>query len=87
MRPQAFSKLKHPFEDADSLATGAQVKLYVTSSKAENVMMIPTDAIYYQGGKAMVYTYKDNAVHEVPVEVGIYDAEKTEITGGLQHGG
>ena len=70
-------------EDADSLATGAQVKLYVTSSKAENVMMIPTDAIYYQGGKAMVYTYKDNAVHEVPVEVGIYDAEKTEITGGL----
>ena len=37
---------------------GAQVKLYVTSSKAENVMMIPTDAIYYQGGKAMVYTYK-----------------------------
>ena len=76
-------KIKASLEDADSLATGAQVKLYVTSSKAENVMMIPTDAIYYQGGKAMVYTYKDNAVHEVPVEVGIYDAEKTEITGGL----
>lgn len=76
-------KVKASLEGADALATGAQVKLYVTSSKAENVMMVPTDAIYYQGGKAMVYTYKDNAVHEVPVEVGIYDADKTEITDGL----
>lgn len=76
-------KIKASLEGADALATGAQVKLYVTSSKAENVMMVPTDAIYYQGGKAMVYTYKDNAVHEVPVEVGIYDADKTEITDGL----
>lgn len=76
-------KVKASLEDADALATGAQVKLYVTSSRAENVMMVPTDAIYYQSGNAMVYTYKDNAVHEVPVEVGIYDADKTEITNGL----
>ncbi|WP_125142897.1 efflux RND transporter periplasmic adaptor subunit [Clostridium transplantifaecale] len=76
-------KVKASLEGADALATGAQVKLYVTSSSAENVMMVPTDAIYYQGGNAMVYTYKDNAVHEVPVEVGIYDADKTEITDGL----
>lgn len=76
-------KVKASLEGADALATGAQVKLYVTSSRAENVMMVPTDAIYYQGGNAMVYTYKDNVVHEVPVEVGIYDADKTEITDGL----
>lgn len=76
-------KVKASLEGGEGLATGAQVKLYVTSGKAENVMMLPTDAIYYQGGKAMVYTYKDDAVQEVPVEVGIYDSEKTEITDGL----
>lgn len=76
-------KVKASVNGGDALATGAQVKLYVTSSKAENVMVIPTDAIYYQGGKAMVYTYKDDAVNEVPVETGIYDSEKTEITAGL----
>lgn len=76
-------KIKASLEGGEGLATGAQVKLYVTSGKAENVMMLPTDAIYYQGGNAMVYTYNDETVHEVPVEVGFYDSENTEIKGGL----
>lgn len=76
-------KVKASLDGADALATGAQVKLYVTSERADNVMIIPTDAVYYEGGQAMVYLYKDNAVREAKVEVGIYDSEKTEITDGL----
>ncbi len=76
-------KVKASLDGADALATGAQAKLYVTSERADNVMLIPTDAVYYEGGQAMVYLYKDNAVREAQVEVGIYDSEKTEITGGL----
>ena len=76
-------KVKASLDGADALATGARVKLYVMSERADHVMTIPTDAVYYQGGEPMVYTYGGGAVKEVPVEVGIYDSEKTQITGGL----
>ena len=76
-------KVKASLENADSLATGAQVKLYVTSERADQAMLIPTDAVYYEGGQSMVYLYKDGAVTEQAVEVGVYDAEQTQITGGL----
>lgn len=76
-------KVKASLDSAEALPTGAQVKLYVTSERADNVMIVPTDAVYYEGGQAMVYLYKDSAVREAKVEVGIYDSDKTEITGGL----
>ena len=76
-------KVKASLDSADTLATGAQVKLYVTSERADQAMLIPTDAVYYEGGQSMVYLYKDGAVVEQAVEVGVYDAEQTQITGGL----
>lgn len=76
-------KVKATLEGGEALSTGAQVKLYVISARAENVMTVPTDAIYHKGGQAMVYTYKDSAVHEVMVKTGIYDSQKTEIEDGL----
>lgn len=76
-------KVKASLDGADALATGAMVKLYVVSERAENVMTIPTDAVYYEGGKPMVYTLQDSKVHETPIAVGIYDSEKSEVTEGL----
>ena len=48
-------------------------------------MLIPNHCVYYKSGDAYVYTYDqaEGVIHEVPVEVGIYDADKTEITDGL----
>lgn len=76
-------KVKASLENADALATGTQVKLYVTSERADNVMIVPTDAIYYTNGEPRVYTYKDGAVLENAIEVGVYDADKAEIKSGL----
>lgn len=76
-------KVKATLEEADGLATGAQVKLYVISERADQVMTIPTDAVYHEGGQDMVYTLEDNRVKEVPVTVGVYDAQKSQITEGL----
>ena len=76
-------KVKASLSGADALATGALAKLYVVSERADQVMIVPTDAVYYEGGKAMVYTLKDNKVSETPVTVGIYDAERSEIQEGL----
>lgn len=71
--------------DAQSLSTGSMVKLYVISESVEAVMMVPVDAVYYDGGKAYVYTYdRDGGIlHKMEVEVGLYDAENIEIKSGL----
>lgn len=76
-------KVKASVENGDALATGSTVKLYVTSDKADGVMSLPVDAIYYSGGDAYVYTYENGTVHRAPVEVGIYDSERAEILSGL----
>lgn len=76
-------KVKASLENADALATGSQVKLYVISERADGVMVIPTDAVYYEAGQPKVYIYKDNAVHETDIEIGIYDSNETEVKSGL----
>lgn len=67
------------------LSTGSMVKLYVTSEKAENVMMVPVNSIYYDGGLSYVYTYdkEEGCLHKVEVKTGIYDSDYMEIDSGL----
>lgn len=76
-------KVKASVDSGDALPTGSTVKLNVTSDRQENVMTLPVDAVYYSGGDAYVYTYVDGTVHQVPVEVGIYDSEKIQILSGI----
>lgn len=76
-------KVKSSVDSGDALPTGSTVKLYVTSDKQENVMTLPVDAVYYSGGDAHVYTYDNGTVHQIPVEVGIYDSEKIQIVSGI----
>lgn len=76
-------KVKASVADGDALATGTSVKLYVISEKADNIMMLPIDTIYYEDGDAFVYTYDRGIVHKIPVTTGINDAENIEITSGL----
>ncbi len=76
-------KVKSSVDRGDALSTGSTVKLYVTSDRADQVMTLPVDAVYYSGGDAYVYTYDQGVVHYVPVEVGIYDSERIEILSGI----
>lgn len=76
-------KIKASVDNGDALPTGSAVKLSVVSDRAENVLTVPVDAVYYSGGDAYVYTSEEGTVHRVPVEVGIYDAKKAEIRSGL----
>lgn len=76
-------KVKAELPEVNSIATGSVVKVYAVSEKAENVMTVPVDAIYYDGGVGNVYVYEDGAVHKKEVEVGVYDSELAEIRSGL----
>lgn len=76
-------KIKAELPEANSVATGSAVKVTVTSAKAEQVMTVPVNSIYYDGGVGNVYLYEDGTVHKVQVEVGLYDSERAEIVSGL----
>lgn len=71
--------------DESKLSTGSMVKLYVVSQKADNVISIPVDSVYYDGGLSYVYTHdpETQSLHKVQVETGIYDSEWIEIKSGL----
>ena len=77
-------KVEAQLTDTDNnAATGSTVKLTVTTGKAENVMTIPVDAVYYSGGKAYVYLYEDGKSKKASIEVGINDDDYVEVTDGL----
>lgn len=76
-------KVKASVEDDGTLATGSSVKLSVVSERAEGVLTIPVDSVYYEQGNPFVYTYENGTVHKVSVETGLYDSESMEIQEGL----
>lgn len=67
------------------LPTGSMVKLYVTSEHADQVLTVPVDSVYYDGGLAYVYTcdMEELSLHKVQVEVGLYDSDWIEVKSGL----
>ena len=78
---------KATLEDADSLANGTMVKLYVTSQKAEDVMTVPANCVNYDDGEPFVYTYdaETGLAKKVMIEDGLIDAENIEIVSGLDY--
>ncbi len=77
-------KVKASIPDGNTLATGTSVKLYVISQKADNVMTVPVDSVYYQGGSPFIYTYVDGKLKKNAVTVGLADNSFMEIKEGIQ---
>lgn len=76
-------KIKASVPSGDTLATGTSLKLYVTSQKAENVLTVPVDSIYYQNGSSFIYTYADGTLKQNPVTVGLSDEQYIEVQDGI----
>lgn len=75
--------IKAVVEGGSSLVTGSTVKLHVTTDKAENVLLIPVDAVYYNNGEPFVYTFNNGTVLKASIETGLYDSVSMEIVSGL----
>ena len=71
--------------DEGKLPTGSSVKLYVVSDRADRVMTVPVNSVYYDGSLAYVYTYDKEAgvIHKVQVEVGLSDTGSIAVLTGL----
>ena len=76
-------KCKAQLEEDIEISLGSSVKLYLVSDRAQNVLLVPVDAIYYSGGNAYLYTVVDGKAVMTSVTVGIYDDEVAEIKDGL----
>ena len=77
-------KVKGDMESSDEIAIGSTVKITLVTGRAENVMLVPVDAIYYSGGKGYVYLYEDGKAKMASVEIGLYDSENAQILSGIK---
>lgn len=59
-------EVKASIEDDGAIPTGAAVKVYFVSEKTEDAMLVPTGAIYFDGGHTYIYTvsYPDASAGE-----------------------
>ena len=65
------------------LPTGSRVKLIITSQKADHVMTIPVDAVYYENSEPYVYVYNEGTVARKDIKTGIFDSTRMEVKSGL----
>ncbi len=68
---------------SDQLITGTSVKLTLATQKAENVMTIPVDSVYYESQKAYVYCMESGKAVKTMIETGIANSENVEVKSGL----
>lgn len=68
---------------ADKLITGTSVKLTLATQRAENVMTIPVNSVYYESQKAYVYCMENGRAVKTQIEAGITNNESVEVKSGL----
>lgn len=68
------------------LPSGVSVKVSADTYRAENTMIIPYEAVYYESEGAYVYTCVDGRAVKTPITTGIFDDDNIVVTGGLNLG-
>lgn len=77
-------EIKAQLSDAAAqLIADTSVKITLATQKAENVMTIPVDSVYYENQKAYVYCMQDGVAVKTQIETGITNNETVEIKSGL----
>ena len=72
--------------DGAELPSGVSVKVSADTYRAENTMIIPYEAVYYDNDGAYVYTSVDNRAVKTPITTGIFDEDNIVVTDGLNLG-
>lgn len=67
----------------ESLLTGCSVKVIADTYSQDNALLIPYDAVYYDGGQPYVYVSVDDVAKRKDVETGIFDEVTMTILSGL----
>jgi HlyD family secretion protein len=78
--------LVDPPQDRTELADGFRVEARIVIDKADDVLKVPTSALFRVGGKWAVFHAVDGTAVQQEVEVGLQNGLEAEIRGGLQEG-
>lgn len=76
-------EVKARIKDGKTLSTGSKVVVSLVTDRAENVLCIPVDAVYYDNGNPYVFISNDGIAEIVNIETGIYDDNNMQVTSGL----
>ncbi len=68
------------------LPSGVSVKITSDTYTADNEIIIPYDAVYYETDGSYVYVAKDGLAVKTYVTTGIFDDSSIEITDGISEG-
>ena len=85
-RVNVIVDLVDPPEKRKSLADGFRVEARVVTDEAQNVLKVPTSALFRSGGESAVFLVVDDVVHEQRVKVGRQNGLEGEILEGLSEG-
>lgn len=74
------------YANGAELPSGVSVKITSDTYTADDQIIIPYDAVYYDTQGAYVYIVKDGCARKNYVTTGIFDDENIEINGGISEG-
>ena len=78
--------LVEPPEERPTLGDGFRVEARVVIDEAQNVVRVPTSALFCAGEDHAVFSVKEGVVHKQPVKVGRQNGLEAEILTGLAEG-
>lgn len=69
--------------DVSGLLSGTKATVITDTYHEDNAVIVPYDAVYYEGTQAYVYTVVDGKAKKTYVTTGLYDVERIAVTQGL----
>jgi len=73
-------------EPPETLFIGASVKVSVDAQRAEDTLLIPINAVYYDNGAPYVYIIEDDSAKKTYIETGIFDSQNIQVLYGISVG-
>lgn len=69
--------------NTSDMLSGTKVKITTDTYHEKNALIIPYDAVYYDGTQAYVYTVIDGKAKKTNISTGLYDVEHIVVTEGI----
>jgi RND family efflux transporter MFP subunit len=69
--------------DTADLRSGVPAKVTADTARAENALLVPLSAVYYEDGKAYVYVNRDGTAVKTYIETGVLSIDAAQVLSGL----
>ena len=69
--------------DTSQFLSGTKAKVTTNTYFTKNALIIPYDAVYYDGTQAYIYTVEDGVAKKTNVTTGLFDVDNIVITEGI----